>query len=64
MNMETKYTIAWYRPGVKPEIGPITEYETVESSSKTRAVEWGRNIAQERGWRYIAISDNGFSEPE
>jgi hypothetical protein len=57
------FSVCWYEP--QPS-GPVPRIEEIEGPSKTRATQWAKAIAKERGWRFMEVREGAgaFSRPD
>jgi hypothetical protein len=52
-----QYKLFFYRKPNQTEIGPILQTEITAAKSKTAAVRIGKQIAKEREWRFLEVSE-------
>ena len=56
MKKSKKFRILWHRRADAGQVGPLPESECVETTSMKRARDYGKRIAEERGWWLVEVA--------
>jgi hypothetical protein len=57
MKQDKVFEAAFFKPRTADSCGPIPATERVTAPSKTRAITWAKDIARERGWRFLELRE-------